>query len=155
MAARLTRKPIDVATEWGAFSGRASGAGAVVTFTGVTRGEDEEGRPIESLFLDHYPGMTETSLERIAGDASRRHEVLDVEIIHRCGDVPAGETIVFVAAAARHRRAAFLAADEMMDRLKTEAMFWKKERTPGGTRWIEPTAHDRDDAARWSSPCPE
>lgn len=150
---RLAKEPIDAAAELQAFTEQAEGAGAVVTFTGIVRGEDKAGGAVESLFLDHYPGMTEASMDRIA--AAAPDAVQAVRIVHRCGTVRAGETVVFVAAAARHRRQAFLAADEMMDRLKTEAMFWKREAGVDGARWIEPSERDRADAARWSGPCPE
>lgn len=154
-SARLTDTAIDPAAELQAFMTRTDGSGAVVTFTGIVRSRDEAGGAIGSLFLDHYPGMTEASLEAIAADVGSRPEIQAVAVVHRCGLVAAGETIVFVAAAARHRREAFLAADELMDRLKTQAMFWKREAGLDGERWIEPSQCDHSDAARWSKPCPE
>lgn len=135
-----------------AFLGRAEdeGAGAVVSFVGIARPNDRNGTPITGLHLDHYPGMTEGTLAAIAADAAGRFEVSDLLVIHRCGDVAAGEAIVFVAAAAAHRRAAFLAADYLMDRLKTDAAFWKREDGVDGSRWIEPTGQDQADRKRWS-----
>jgi len=153
IAARLTVEPIDPAAELRAFAAQAIGAGAIVTFTGIVRAHDEAGSAIRSLFLDHYPGMTEASMDGIARLAAAREGVDAVSVVHRCGLIPAGDTVVFVAAAGRHRRAAFLAADELMDRLKTEALFWKKESGERGAHWIEPTARDHDDAARWSGTC--
>lgn len=150
---RLAAEPIDPAAELQRFMEEAQGVGAVVTFTGVVRGEDGAGGAVEALFLDHYPGMTEASMEWIAAGAPAA--VQAVRIVHRCGEVSKGDTVVFVAAAARHRREAFLAVDEMMDRLKTEAMFWKREVGVDGARWIEPSDRDRADAARWSGSCPE
>jgi molybdopterin synthase catalytic subunit len=94
--------------------------------------------------------MTEASLERIAQDGGARFGVGDILVIHRCGTIAPGETIVFVATASPHRRAAFEAADYLMDRLKSEAVFWKKEQGVDAARWIEPTDEDRADLARWS-----
>ena len=122
----------------------------MVSFVGLARPTSSAGEPVTALFLDHYPGMTERSLQAIANEGRTRFDVPHVRVVHRCGEVAPGEPIVFAAAASPHRRAAFLAADYLMDRLKTDAMFWKKELGPDGGRWIEPTDHDRADAARWS-----
>jgi molybdopterin synthase catalytic subunit len=113
------------------------------------------GQAVTGLFLDAYPGMTETSLEAIAADARARFAVSAVAIVHRSGAVAPGAPIVFAAAAALHRRAAFEAADYLMDRLKTDAAFWKREERADGAVWIEPRPSDRADRARWSDRCPE
>jgi molybdopterin synthase catalytic subunit len=123
--------------------------GAVVSFVGVTRHTDNQGQPVSGLYLDHYPGMTEKTLQTIAHDAATRFEVTQVLVIHRCGDIPPGDPIVFAAAASFHRRAAFEAADYLMDRLKTEAAFWKREDGVGCSNWIEPTEADHADRSRW------
>ena len=136
--------------ELAGFLERLSGEGAVASFVGLARGIAKDGSGVSELFLDHYPGMTETSIEAIANDALRRFDVSNVLVVHRCGSLEPGEAIVVVAAASLHRRAAFLAADYLMDRLKTEAAFWKREDTADGSRWIEPTDDDRADRARWS-----
>ncbi len=136
--------------ELAAFIARLGGDGAVVSFVGLARPGDAGGARVSGLHLDHYPGMTERSLEAIAADALARFEVSAVHVVHRCGAIVAGEAIVFAAAAARHRRAAFEAADYLMDRLKTDAMFWKREDGVDGSCWIEPTEADRADRARWS-----
>ena len=102
------------------------------------------------LFLDVYPGMTEKSLDAVAADALARFAISAVHIVHRCGEIVPGTAIVFAAAAAPHRRAAFEAADYMMDRLKTDAAFWKREQRLDGPVWIEPSETDRADRARWS-----
>jgi molybdopterin synthase catalytic subunit len=128
----------------------AAGAGAVVSFCGIARPSSKSGEAVTALHLDHYPGMTERSLQAIAEDGERRFDVTDILVIHRCGAIAPGEVIVFVAAASLHRRAAFEAADYLMDRLKTEAVFWKKEEGVDGSRWIEPTEADRADQARWN-----
>lgn len=125
--------------------------GAVVTFTGKVRPSDKSGGAVDHLYLDWYPGMTEASMEAIAKAALARFEVTRVMVLHRCGQVQAGEDIVFVAAASAHRRAAFEAADYMMDRLKSEAAFWKREQGPSTERWIEPTAADMADRKRWEN----
>jgi molybdopterin synthase catalytic subunit len=124
--------------------------GGVVSFTGLMRATNRAGQPLTRLHLDWYPGMTEASLEAIAQDAAARFPVSDVLVVHRCGDVLPGQAVVFVAAASPHRRDAFLAADYLMDRLKTEAAFWKREDGPDGSTWIEPTEADAADRARWS-----
>jgi molybdopterin synthase catalytic subunit len=150
VVARLLAVPIDPQAVLGDFLVDAQGAGAVVTFSGLARATDSDGGRIKALHLDHYPGMTEASLQAIADEGARRFDVSQVLVLHRCGTIAAGEMIVFVAAAAAHRRAAFLAADFLMDKLKTEAVFWKKEEGVDGSRWIEPTDADRADRARWS-----
>lgn len=146
---RLEEHRLDPAAELDRFTGRAEGAGAVVSFTGVARPENAAGAPLHHLELDWYPGMTERSIRTIGVDALARFDLVAATIVHRCGIVAVRQPIVFVAAAAAHRREAFHAADYMMDRLKTEAVFWKKETGPDGAQWIEPTGRDRDDRSRW------
>jgi molybdopterin synthase catalytic subunit len=127
----------------------ADGAGAIASFTGLARPTTKDGTPIHRLFLDHHSRLTRRSLDEIANSAER-FEVSAVHIVHRCGEIAPGEAIVFVAAAAAHRRAALEAVDYLMDRLKTDALFWKREDGVDGPRWIEPTEADRADRARWS-----
>lgn len=148
--ARLESDALRPGDELAAFIAARGGDGAVVSFVGLTRAADSDGGAVTALFLDFYPGMTEKSLHAIAEDALARFPVSAVRIVHRCGVVEAGQPIVFAAAAARHRRAAFEAADYLMDRLKTDAMLWKREDGVDGSRWIEPTEGDRADRARWS-----
>ncbi len=151
--------PVDVGLESGPlrpgalldrFMGDRPGDGAVVSFTGLARGQGRNGEPVLSLQLDIYPGMTERSMQAIAEAAEARFEVSDILVRHRCGEISPGEPIVLVAAASPHRREAFLAADYVMDRLKTEAAFWKREQQPDGATWIEPSDKDRVDLTRWS-----
>lgn len=125
--------------------------GAVVSFTGLARRRGSDGGVVEELRLDWRPGLTERSIQDIAEAAKARFDVGAVQVIHRCGNVLPGDVIVFAAAASPHRREAFLAADYLMDRLKSEAAFWKYERGPKGGRWIEPTEQDRATLARWSA----
>jgi molybdopterin synthase catalytic subunit len=147
--ARLSQDPLITEAELQAVLGDRTGDGAVVAFVGLARDTSRAG-PVTGLYLDHYAGFTERSLEVIAADAGARFEVSDIRVVHRCGEVAPGDAIVFVAVAAPHRRAAFEAADYLMDRLKTEAAFWKREDGPDGSRWIEPTDQDRADRQRWS-----
>ena len=148
--ARLEQGRLEADRELADFMSHCAGAGAVVSFVGIARPVSKSGEAVTGLFLDHYPGMTEQSLQQIADDGLARFDVCAVRVIHRCGDVAPGDPIVFAAAASQHRRAAFLAADYMMDRLKTEAMFWKKELGVDGACWIAPSEADRADLARWS-----
>lgn len=146
--ARLLHTPFEPTAELARFS--APGSGAVVSFTGLARDRDRDGIAVKSLFLDHHPRLTQKSLDEAAQSAVSRFDLLAVRVLHRCGNIAAGEPIVFVAAAAVHRRAAFDAVDYLMDRLKTDAVFWKREDAVDGSRWIEPTEGDRADRARWS-----
>lgn len=128
---------------------RTSGDGAIVSFTGIARPASSAGVAVERLVLDHHPALTLRSLEEIAADALARFDVSHVHVVHRCGEIAPGEPIVFAGAASAHRRAAFDAADYLMDRLKTEAVFWKREVGDAGSRWVEPTEADYADRERW------
>ncbi len=146
----LLPEAFDPATVHGDFLARFGGLGAVTAFTGVVR-ETAKGEAVDYLYLDWYPGMTEASIQTIADMAAERFEVHAISIHHRCGEVRAGQPVVFVAAASAHRRAAFEAVDYMMDRLKSEAALWKREVGPAINHWVEPTGRDADDLERWSS----
>ena len=143
---RLTTEPFDPGAELAAFCAGRTETGAVVSFTGLARAGEGE---VERLVLEAYPGFTDAEIARIAEATCARFALQDLLIVHRVGEIAPGEAIVFVAAAAAHRREAFEAADQLMDYLKSRAPFWKKERGPKGERWIEPTARDQADAARW------
>ncbi len=143
---RLETEPFDPGALLTAFCEGRTQTGAVVSFSGLARGE---AGAVTTLELEAYPGFTEAEIARIATAAQTRFELHDLTVVHRIGKIAPGETIVFVATAAAHRRAAFDAADHLMDYLKTRAPFWKKEHGPDGARWIEPTAQDQADAARW------
>ena len=150
---RVQSEPFDPAAELARFIAEAKGAGAVVSFVGLVRGQGG-GETVNALELTHYPAFTEKGIGDIAELASARFPVQRVAIVHRFGSLRAGEPIVFVAAAAAHRRAAFEAVDFLMDQLKSEAAFWKKEHGPGSSRWIEPTIEDRQDLERWAEDHP-
>lgn len=149
VVARLDDGPFDPALELGALVADAAGAGAVVSFTGLTRPSSREGADLAKLVLEHHPRLTARSIEEIAEQGRKRFDVSHVRVVHRCGALSPGEPIVFAGAAARHRRAAFECADYLMDRLKTEALFWKREEGPAGTSWIEPTEQDYAERGRW------
>jgi molybdopterin synthase catalytic subunit len=141
---RVQMEDFDLAAEIAAISNGRTDIGAVVTFTGLCR--DEGGR-LEALELEHYPGMAEAEIRRIAGEAIARWPVQAITAIHRVGKIAPGGNIVLVIAASPHREAAFAAASFLMDFLKTSAPFWKKEHRLDGTsgEWVE--AKDKDDAA--------
>jgi molybdopterin synthase catalytic subunit len=147
MIIRLQTERFDPGALLSAFCQRRDEVGAVASFTGLVRGE---AGGVEALELEAYPGFTETEIEREAQAAIERFALLDVMALHRIGRIAPGEAIVFVATAAAHRRAAFEAADFLMDYLKSRAPFWKKSHGPDGARWIEPTAKDYEDAKRWT-----
>ena len=147
---RVQTEAFDPAAEHAAFIRGRMDDGAVVTFTGVARRRAGSGEAVERLVLDHYPGMTEASILEIAREGAARFKVSDVLVVHRCGAIEPGDAIVFVATASRSRAEAFACADHLMDRLKTEAAFWKREEGADASRWIEPTDLDRERRARWS-----
>ncbi|MBS0332877.1 MAG: molybdenum cofactor biosynthesis protein MoaE [Proteobacteria bacterium] len=143
---RLTDQAFDPGAELAAFAKGRAEVGAVATFTGLARAD---GGATRSLELEAYPGFTEARIEAFAEAARRRFGLLDLAIVHRIGRIAPGAPVVFVATAARHRRAAFEACDYLMDYLKSRAPFWKKEHGPDGARWIEPRPEDHEDLARW------
>ena len=149
--ARLAASRLDPNEEFARFLERLADEGGVVSFVGRARATTRNGAGVERLFLDHHPRLTAPSLREIGEAAMARFEISEATIVHRCGEVRPGEAIVFVAAASAHRRAAFEAADYLMDRLKTEALFWKREDAVDGSRWIEPTDADHAERARWST----
>lgn len=121
--------------------------GAVVTFTGLVRDQADGG--LKGLSLEHYPGMTEKALTGIAEQAKARWDIHQVTIIHRVGYLPLNAQIMMVAVSSAHRKAAFSAADFMMDYLKTQAPFWKKEYTDEGEFWVDAKQSDQQAAAHW------
>lgn len=149
VVARLETGTLDPAFELTQLLESSQTDGAVVSFVGVARPKTRDGSAVEQLILDHHPSLTLKSLERIAASAANRFDVNQVRVSHRCGELAPGDPIVFVGIASEHRREAFEAADFLMDRLKTEAVFWKREQDASGTRWIEPTETDYADRERW------
>jgi molybdopterin synthase catalytic subunit len=146
---RLQREAFDLAAEVTKLTLGRADIGAVVSFTGICRA-DENGAPIAALTLEHYPGMAEAEIARHVEEALARWPLLAVTIIHRYGRLTPGEAIVLVATASIHRQAAFAAAEFLMDYLKTRAPFWKQVEAAGGPRWVEAKATDDAAAQRWS-----
>ncbi len=145
---RIQSQPFDIPAETTRLTVGRADIGAIVTFTGLCR--DEGGR-LKALELEHYPGMAEEEIGRVAETALQRWPLMGLTAIHRFGLIRPGEDIVLVIAASAHRRAAFEAADFMMDYLKTRAPFWKREHLLGGSigGWVEAKAEDDQAAARW------
>ncbi len=125
--------------------------GAIVSFTGTVR-DTAKGAPVTKMTLEHYPGMTEKELERIEAEANTRWPLLGSLIVHRTGAMKPGENIVLVVTAAANRGAAFEAAEFLMDYLKTDAPFWKKEEGPDGGRWVDARTSDDQLRERWNAP---
>ena len=145
MPVRVQTEDFDLGAEAAALRGDGE-TGALVTFSGVVRGGD-----VTEMTLEHYPGMTEAALEEIEAEARARWPLTATLIIHRGGPLKPGEQIMMVAAGSRHRKAAFEAAEFLMDYLKTRAPFWKKEETQEGARWVDARETDDAAAARWES----
>ena len=148
MAVRVQTEDFDVGVEVNAMRLSNPNIGALVSFVGQVR-DLNDGDNVASMTLDHYPGMTEKSLESIVEQAKNRWAIEDALVVHRVGELKPLDQIVLVLVASAHRKDAFTACEFMMDYLKTEAPFWKKEQTPSGERWVE--AKDSDDQAksRW------
>ena len=148
MPVRVQPHDFDAGAEIAALRAGNLNVGAVATFIGTVR-DLNEGAGVSAMTLEHYPGMTERALEDICAQARARWNLLDALVIHRHGDLAPGDQIVLVAVTSAHRGEAFAACEFIMDYLKTQAPFWKKERTSHGERWVE--ARDTDDAAaaRW------
>jgi molybdopterin synthase catalytic subunit len=146
----LSSTPIDPGALLAAFIAGRTDTGGVVSFTGLVRAEDG----VEALELEAYEGFTEPAIAAIVTEAVTRFTLDDAQVVHRIGRIGPGEPVVFVATAARHRRAAFEAADYLMDYLKSRAPFWKKSHEADGARWIEPTRQDVSDLSRWTKDTP-
>lgn len=123
------------------------GTGAVASFVGTVR--DAAGQRVSLLELEHYPGMTERSIEAMIDEAFKRFDIRGARVVHRVGPLQPGDQIVLVVVTSAHRREAFQACEFLMDYLKTEAPFWKKEHTPEGARWVDARVADDEALARW------
>ncbi|MBV1896562.1 MAG: molybdenum cofactor biosynthesis protein MoaE [Rhodobacteraceae bacterium] len=139
--------PFDPGEELNSFVAATKGAGAVVTFTGLVR--DIASGDLDVMEIEHYPGMTESALNSIATEAQSRWALADVLVIHRYGRLYPQDPIMMVATASRHRKAAFEAAEFLMDYLKSRAPFWKKEITKDGSDWVASKDEDEDVLKRW------
>jgi molybdopterin synthase catalytic subunit len=143
---RVQPGDFDIAAEVARLSAVSRDIGAVVTFTGICR--DEDGR-LGALELEHYPGMAEAEIGRIAAEAAGRWPLHGITVIHRTGKLAPGENIVLVVTASAHRQAAFDAANFLMDYLKTSAPFWKKEHGADAAGWVEANSDDDRATERW------
>lgn len=146
MTVRVQPEPFDAGTELNAFAQGRADVGAVVSFTGVVRDTNGD---LHEMQIEHYPGMTEKAISKIAQEAVTRWNLADVLVIHRYGPLAVGTPIMMVATASAHRAAAFEAADFLMDYLKSRAPFWKKEVTAKGASWVAAKDEDEDALKRW------
>jgi molybdopterin synthase catalytic subunit len=151
MPVRIQTEDFDLSTEIAALRAGRAGVGAVVSFIGTVR-DINQGTGVSSLTLEHYPGMTEKSLQAIVAQAKSRWQLDEVLVIHRVGPLQPLDQIVLVAVTSAHRGEAFEACEFVMDWLKTRAPFWKKEATPQGERWVDARESDDAAAARWGRP---
>jgi molybdopterin synthase catalytic subunit len=149
-AVRVSIRPddFDLGAEIAALRAGDGGVGAVAAFVGTVR-DRNDGAPVQSLELEHYPGMTEAAIEAMVDEAMRRFRVRAVRVVHRIGALAPSAQIVLVAVTSAHRGDAFQACEFLMDYLKTQAPFWKKETGPGGARWVDARVADDAALARW------
>ena len=150
MPVRVQTSDFDAGAEIKALRGSDPKVGAVAAFIGTVR-DVNDGDRVSTLYLEHYPGMTERELEKICAEARQRWDLIATLVVHRVGELNPAEQIVLVAVTSGHRGDAFAACEFIMDYLKTRAPFWKREDTPAGQRWVEARASDDDAAARWDA----
>lgn len=148
MTVRIQTEDFDLSTEIARLRARQPQVGAVVSFVGTVR-DLNDGAVVTQMELEHYPGMTEKALEQIVAQAQARWSFLDALVIHRIGPLQPLDQIVLVAVTAAHRGEAFAACEFIMDYLKTDAPFWKKEQTPDGARWVDARSTDTDARSKW------
>ena len=144
----IQAEDFDLGAEVAALHAGDTRVGAVASFIGTVR-QSSEGQLVSDMELEHYPGMTERSIETMIDEATRRFGILSARVVHRVGRLPAGAQIMMVAVAAAHRGQAFQACEFLMDFLKTQAPFWKKETTPEGAYWVDARVADDAALARW------
>ncbi len=148
MTVRVQQNDFDAGAELAALRGANPRVGAIASFVGLAR-DVNEGREVLQITLEHYPGMTERALEDIVAQARQRWDIIDALIVHRIGTIAPLEQIVLVAVSSMHRHDAFEACRFLIDYLKTDAPFWKKERTPQGPHWVEARSSDEQARATW------
>jgi len=148
MTVRVQTEDFDLSTEIAQLRRHSPKVGAVVTFIGTVR-DLNEGEQVAEMELEHYPGMTEKALQDIVDQAKSRWEIFDALVIHRVGPMKPLEQIVLVAVTSAHRGEAFDACEFIIDYLKTQAPFWKKEQTPSGARWVDARVSDDEAMAKW------
>lgn len=150
---RVQSEAFDFGREYDAFVQNDAAAGAVASFVGRVRQENDQ-TPVQALSLEHYPGMTEKVMLQVLNQARERWPLIGARVVHRVGRLEPGENIVLVLTSSAHRHAALDACAFIMDHLKTQATFWKKETTPSGQRWIKGRDTDRLAQARWHAENP-
>jgi molybdopterin synthase catalytic subunit len=138
----------DLGAEVAALRAGDGGVGAVASFVGTVR-DRNDGSAVSAMELEHYPGMTERAIEAMIDEAQRRFDIRAARVVHRVGPLATGDQIVLVAVTSAHRGQAFQACEFLMDYLKTQAPFWKKESTPDGARWVDARVADDAALARW------
>lgn len=148
MSVRVQQEDFDLSAEVAALRAGQPGVGAVAAFVGLVR-DMNEGSGVSEMALEHYPGMTEKALEAIVAEARARWDILGARIIHRVGTLQPCDQIVLVAVSSAHRGKSFEACEYIMDYLKSEAPFWKKEQTGQGARWVDARVSDEQALARW------
>ena len=148
MAVRVQREDFDIGVEVAAFRRADPAIGAIASFVGLVR-DTNDGAAVGGMTLEHYPGMTEKALAGIVAEAKHRWDVIDALVIHRIGELKPLDQIVLVVVTGAHRGAAFAACEFIMDYLKTQAPFWKKEQTPQGAHWVDARVSDDAALARW------
>ena len=154
MSVSIQTTDFDLSAEVAALRSADPGVGAVATFVGCVR-DRNDGSGVSAMELEHYPGMTEKSIESMISAARRRFDIRAVRVIHRVGLLQPQDQIVLVAVASSHRGSAFRACEFLMDYLKTQAPFWKKESTPEGSRWVDARVSDDEAMARWQQGEPD
>jgi molybdopterin synthase catalytic subunit len=145
---RIQTADFDLGAEVAALRANDPGVGAVASFIGTVR-DRNDGQGVSAMELEHYPGMTEKAIEAMVDEAHRRFDIRKVCVIHRVGPLRPLDQIVLVAVSSAHRGAAFQACEFLMDYLKTQAPFWKKEQTPEGARWVDARVQDDAALSRW------
>jgi molybdopterin synthase catalytic subunit len=151
VAVRILHEDFDAGAEIARLRANDPRIGAVASFVGVAR-DRNDGASISTMELEHYPGMTEKAIEAIVEQARARWEVAEILVIHRIGTLKPLDQIVLVVVTSGHRGEAFAACEFVMDYLKTEAPFWKKESTPAGERWVDAREADEAARSRWERP---
>ncbi len=150
MPVQVQTEDFDLSTEVAQLRAANPGVGAIVTFVGTVR-DMNEGENVSSMELEHYPGMTEKALTDIVAQASQRWQIIDALVIHRVGPLEPMAQIVLVAVTSAHRGEAFAACEFIIDYLKTDAPFWKKEQTPAGARWVDARSTDDQALLKWKT----
>ena len=148
MKISIQQEDFDVSTELQLLRKDLPGIGGINIFVGTVR-DTHQGDEVQSMELEHYPGMTEKALQEIVEQAKKRYDILNFTIIHRVGKLQPTDQIVLVAVASTHRGDAYAACEFMMDYLKTSAPFWKKEHTPDGSRWVDARTSDEERLIKW------